>query len=139
MIRLPKLFEANGYYGAPAATAALRQQAVARGLSWHVVDQSHACSKQAVLKAWAKALHFPAGWGGNWDALADCLQDLSWDRAPGCIVWLRGASWPAAADLANAAVLRDILETTAAYWRRRERVFIVLAEGATDLPRWNQP
>lgn len=35
-------------------------------------------SKTALLGALASAGSFPEYFGGNWDALEDCLRDLSW-------------------------------------------------------------
>ncbi|MBI3149753.1 MAG: barstar family protein [Betaproteobacteria bacterium] len=35
-------------------------------------------SKAELLAALASAGHFPGCFGGNWDALQDCLLDLSW-------------------------------------------------------------
>ena len=34
--------------------------------------------KKAFLAYVASALHFPEWFGGNWDALHDCLTDLEW-------------------------------------------------------------
>jgi hypothetical protein len=36
------------------------------------------CSKNDLLAALASAGRFPDYFGGNWDALQDCLHDLSW-------------------------------------------------------------
>ncbi len=35
-------------------------------------------SEAELLTAWAGAGQFPDYFGGNWDALLDCLRDLSW-------------------------------------------------------------
>src|SRR5689334_13062227 len=35
-------------------------------------------SKQKLLKVLADKLHFPRYFGHNWDALEECLRDLSW-------------------------------------------------------------
>ena len=35
-------------------------------------------SKQKLLAILADKLHFPGYFGGNWDALEECLGDLSW-------------------------------------------------------------
>jgi RNAse (barnase) inhibitor barstar len=42
--------------------------------------------KQDLLRAIADGLTFPEYFGWNWDALEECLRDLSWIDAPGGIV-----------------------------------------------------
>ncbi|GAA2834258.1 barstar family protein [Crossiella cryophila] len=44
----------------------------------HVVDGSTLRTGRAALAAFAEALSFPDYFGGNLDALYDCLTDLSW-------------------------------------------------------------
>lgn len=44
--------------------------------------------KAGLLAELARAMEFPAGFGGNWDALADSLGDLSWRPAPGYLLLL---------------------------------------------------
>lgn len=39
-----------------------------------------------VLARLAGQLHFPAWFGQNWDALADCLTDFSWREAVGYVL-----------------------------------------------------
>ncbi len=66
--------------------------------------------------------------GGNWDALADCLQDLSWRPAPGHVVLWRGASGLASAAPDDFATALEIFRDTAIYWKERGRVFIALLD-----------
>src|SRR2546421_813219 len=40
-------------------------------------------AKEALLAAIAQSLGFPQWFGANWDALEDCLTDLSWREAQG--------------------------------------------------------
>ncbi|MSQ71585.1 MAG: hypothetical protein EXR27_09895 [Betaproteobacteria bacterium] len=47
-------------------------------LACFIVDIGHAHDKADFLKKMAQALRFPDWFGNNWDALADCLKDLSW-------------------------------------------------------------
>jgi RNAse (barnase) inhibitor barstar len=47
--------------------------------------------KAGLLDALAEALAFPAWFGENWDALEDCLTDMSWSNAEGYVLILRHA------------------------------------------------
>ena len=124
----------NGVYRAPAAVASLQATVRRAGLRWVVVDLRRARGKHALLSACARGFLFPAGFGGNWDALADCLQDLSWLAEPGTVALLRGAADFAVAAPSVHATLLEILGASAEYWQQRERVFIALSEGGAGLP-----
>lgn len=128
--------EQNGLYRAPADVAPLRRAAREAGLSWRVIDLQRARGKRALLAAFAREFAFPATFGGNWDALADCLQDLSWRTEPGWIVQVRGTAAFAAVAPDDHELLRAILGAAADYWRGRQRVFVVLAGDDAGLPAW---
>jgi len=121
----------NGVYRAPVDSAPLR--AAAAGLRWSVADLHGAGSGRAVCGALAGALDFPGSFGGNWDALNDVLQDLSWLKDCGCVLHLGGVTSlaPGVRD-----TLLEILASAAAFWKHRGRVFIVLADddGLPTLP-----
>lgn len=126
----PQSFSAtvNGVYRAPVDDGPLRGRA--GGLRWSVADLRGAGSSGAVCRALADAVDFPGSFGGNWDALNDALQDLSWLKTGGCVLHLSGvaALAPGVQD-----VLLEILVSAAAFWKHRGRVFIVLADD-DDLP-----
>ncbi len=124
----------NGVYRAPAAVALLQTIVRRTGLRWIVVDLRRARGKHALLSACARGFQFPASFGGNWDALADCLQDLSWQAEPGSVAVLRGAADFAVAAPDEYALLLEILRAAAEYWQPRGRVFIAISEGAAGLP-----
>jgi len=88
--------------------------------------------KEAMLASIAATLGFPDWFGGNWDALEDCLTDLSWRKDGGHIVlFLR----PTADD--DFGVLLDVLASAAEFWRERGRVFFAVfidPGGVLDLP-----
>ncbi len=123
----------NGVYRAPADINPLRAAVGDEGLRWIGIDLQRARGKRALLNAFAHALKFPASFGGNWDALADSLQDLSWLPDKGWVLALRGAADFAAAKSDEHAVLLEILGATADYWQGQRQVFIVLTD-ATGLP-----
>ena len=50
------------------------------------VDFAGATGKEALLAHLGRALGFPDWFGGNWDALEDCLTDLSWRTGAGHVL-----------------------------------------------------
>ena len=82
------------------------------------IDLEGVTDKAGFLAAVAAALHFPAHFGHNWDALADCLTDLSWlPRAPGyAIAFDHADAFAAAAPEAFATAL-SIFQEAADFWR----------------------
>ena len=92
-----------------AREAGLRLAAVAFG------------AKATLLKGIAEALAFPDWFGENWDALEDCLTDLSWSGAAGHVLLFEGAR---AGD--DFGVLVDILQSAAEYWAGRGKPFFAV-------------
>lgn len=127
----------NGIYRVPAHVDAVRAAARKAGLNWNVIDLRRVRGKGELLNAFSRAFVFPDTFGGNRDALADSLQDLSWLPGPGSVVELHGAADFAAAAPGDYAMLLEILGAAADYWQRRqERIFIVLADVAAGLPEY---
>ena len=90
------------------------------------VDFEGCTGKDDAIARVAAALRFPAWFGGNWDALADSLADLSWLPAPGYMLLLeRIGGWRNADPLAF-ETLSAILEDAAARWAGDRVPFWVL-------------
>ena len=88
--------------------------------------------KAQLLKNIASALGFPDWFGHNWDALEDCLTDLSWRDAPGYVLLIER---PRPGD--DLGVLVDILRSSAEFWAGRGKPFFALfvdPERALPLP-----
>lgn len=77
--------------------------------------------KDAMLAAIATALDFPDWFGGNWDALEECLTDLSWRKRTARVILFSRAS--AGDDL---GVLLDVLASAAESWRERGVAFFAV-------------
>ena len=77
--------------------------------------------EKILLKNIAAALNFPDWFGGNWDALEDCLGDLSWSKAAGHVLLFEQAK--AGDDL---GVLTDVLRSSAEFWAGRGRPFFAV-------------
>lgn len=82
------------------------------------VDERQA-TRESLFRLFAERLRFPGYFGDNWDALEECLGDLSWLPA-GCVVEIRHAGRPLGAEEPAARRTYDsILRSLAA--RPRER------------------
>ena len=94
------------------------------------LDKVRFGAKPTLLKNLAKALAFPDWFGENWDALEDCLTDLSWSDAAGHVLLFDDAR---AGD--DFGVLVDVLESAAQYWAGRKKPFFaVFVDAKSALP-----
>jgi len=79
--------------------------------------------KVALLRRIAARLAFPAWFGENWDALEDCLTDLSWRESDGNVLVVEGfQSLPAE----DRGVLIDVLTSAAEFWAGRGKPFFAV-------------
>jgi hypothetical protein len=90
------------------------------------VARIRVAAKDELLKSIAAALAFPDWFGGNWDALEDCLSDLSWRPAAGYVLIFDEAT--AGDDL---GVLIDVLGAAASSWAARGKPFFAVLIDAT--------
>ncbi|MFD0632577.1 barstar family protein [Catenulispora yoronensis] len=64
------------------SAAAIRAEAAELGWRCVIVDGALVVDKRSFLNECERAYRFPAYFGHNWDALADCLADLQWLPPP---------------------------------------------------------
>jgi hypothetical protein len=98
------------------------------------VDLAGAADKSALLARLAEVLAFPEWFGGNWDALEDCLADLSWRVGAGHVLVLER---PGELPVDDLGVLIDILQSAADHWAGRGRPFFAVfvdPDGVLALP-----
>ncbi|WP_051176030.1 barstar family protein [Luteimonas mephitis] len=101
---------------------------IARGLGFAVaaIDFAGCDGRDEVLERFAAALRFPEWFGGNWDALADCLGDLSWWPADGYLLLLDHASAWRVSEPFDFATLLEILNDAAMSWSAQRLPFWAL-------------
>ena len=96
------------------------------------ISLAGASGNEALMGRVARALEFPQWFGGNWDALEDCLTDLSWSEAGGHVLLIEGAEGLPGD---QGGIFVDILASAAAWWAERRRPFFaVFVGGAEALP-----
>lgn len=119
----------NGIHpeGAPPPPLA---QCQAAGLSAFTIDLNGCADKAGLMARLARALEFPDWFGHNWDALADCLGDLSWLAAEGYLIVLAHSRQLRAADPSSWETLLEILAEAAGLWREQGTPFHVFLTAA---------
>lgn len=119
----------SGAYWTPGSTEVLE---ASRGTKLDMVriDLQAAASKKALLAAFAAALAFPRWFGGNWDALEDCLGDLSWRKGEGWVLLVENASAVSRKELDT---LREILDACAEGWAGKGKPFFAVFTGAANV------
>lgn len=102
----------------------LRAHGAAAG--WVVLAADASGGKAAVLDGLAESGAFPGWFGRNWDALSDCLIDLSWLPAEGYVVLIDGWRAFRAASPRDADTADSVLTHAAAEWAARGTPFVAL-------------
>jgi hypothetical protein len=124
----------SGVYRAPAQVEALQKAAGKAGLAWMELPLQAVANKKQFLAVCAKQLKLPSYFGGNWDALADCMRDFNWLDSKGYVLHVTGiGKFATAADDDYQSAL-DVWREAAAFWKGRGTPFVVLIEGVKDLP-----
>ena len=111
------------------------------GLSVFRIDIGPAKDKKDFLALLAKALSFPAWFGGNWDALSDCLRDLDALSTPtGYVVILENSERFAARCPQEYDTAKSVFQNAAEHWKTEGRPFWIFIATSrtwdTGLPRW---
>ncbi|MET3985101.1 barstar family protein [Streptomyces sp. PvR034] len=113
--------------------------AAAEQAGWMVVrlDLDGVRSKADLMGRCERALRLPEHFGGNWDALADCLIDLSWlPAASGRLLAITSWRGYAAARPGDWETFQDVLEQAVDFWRgSTEGVLTVLLADPGEKPR----
>lgn len=104
------------------------------GLAFMVAECDRARSRSAVLRAIAKAVDFPEYFGGNFDALYDCLCDTVLDQKTGVVLWFvkLHSGDPALAE--DAVQIASVCEDVVAFAEENGRVFNYIIEHAGKHP-----
>ncbi|MEW2528707.1 barstar family protein [Streptomyces sp. NPDC047071] len=107
-----------------------------RGTGWSTValELSGVRDKDAFMERCATAFALPEWFGRNWDALADCLTDLSWQpRARGRLVAVTGWQEYARRAPDDWEIAQDVFAAAVEHWRGEDTALeVVLALGPPD-------
>ena len=118
--------QAGAYFIDARDSQALADAATELGFALARVDFAGCRDKDDALARIAAGLRFPAWFGGNWDALDDSVNDLSWWPAPGYLLLIEHAGDWQAAHADDAATLVEILGDAAQDWAKTRVPFWAL-------------
>jgi hypothetical protein len=91
-----------------------------------VLDGEAIQTRAEMFTALAGAFQFPNYFGRNWDAVYDCLTDLSWTSADGFVLVLDGCERFAAHDPEQWRIGKKVFRDVCAFWRPLGRPFLAL-------------
>lgn len=107
----------------------VRRELSTAGWSVHVLDGRGIVSATHLFDRCAEALSFPAWFGHNWDALADCLGDLSWLSGAGQVLLWDQYGVLARSDPKAWAMAYQVLRLA-----RPVPLYVLLRGGPTEAP-----
>ena len=124
----------SGVFRLPETVAWVSQVSATDFAVWRV-NLAKVRSKAGLLAALAKTLEFPDWFGHNWDALQDCLTDLSWRPALRYVVVLENCEGLAASAPEAFETTLEVFRHAARWWAGEQVPFWVFVGGLGE----NQP
>jgi RNAse (barnase) inhibitor barstar len=132
--------ESNGVFQLTCEPYEIEREAKGAGLSVARIDIGHAHHKQEFLERVAESLAFPQHFGRNWDALKDCLTDLSWLEAKGYVLVFEKSRHFGAGHRHEFEEAVEVLRAAAETWKTDGKPFWAFIHGAqgwdSGLPKW---
>lgn len=109
--------------------------ASASSLAVRRIDLEGVCDKEALFDCLSSALSFPEWFGRNWDALADCLSDLSWLPASGYVLALEHVEELQTRQRDDFNIAMQVCSAAADLWHEKGVPFWVLLDASVkDMP-----
>ncbi|MEV0375500.1 barstar family protein [Streptomyces sp. NPDC050636] len=117
----------------PADRSVADALAAARDAGWSgaALDLEGTADKAEFMERCARSLRLPDWFGRNWDALADCLTDLSWCPADGGrLLVVTGWQGYASAVPDDWSIVEGVLADAVGYWRDKDTgLAVIMARG----------
>ncbi|MBP7961229.1 MAG: barstar family protein [Caldilineaceae bacterium] len=126
-----------GFYRVSAwvRPASIEKRVLQEGWKYAYLDGGNIRDKGEFLHGMDQAFRFPSYFGYNWDALEECLLDLSWLPAPGYVLLYNQPNRFIGNALDDWTTARLILEEAVAHWHREGApLFVVFRRAGFSLP-----
>lgn len=113
-------------FASRAKAETIQEEAAAQGWRCFHLDGQAIADKTSFIAACQAAFSLPGYFGKNWDALEECLNDLSWAPAAGYIVLYDHVANFAEQDPTNWGTALYILRDAAGNWGHAGTPMVVL-------------
>jgi RNAse (barnase) inhibitor barstar len=110
-------------FASSADLGSLRSELAAAGVFLGELDGEQIASDESLFVLVADTFRFPGYFGGNWDALIDCLRDLEWLAAVGYVMVIHDAAAAFQRAPRTTAQLIEACGEVASFWAENERPF----------------
>jgi hypothetical protein len=131
---LENLLESNrgGVYFLPdhAEVKAVQSIAKRHDYAFFHIEGKNIARKEQLLNHAATAMHFPEGFGHNWDALEESLSDLEWVDGDGYVLYYDHIDGLLNAHPDQFETLVEILRDAVASWKQDGTAMVVLLSGS---------
>ena len=107
----------------------LEKAAKSAGFAFFQIEGQKLEKKEQFLNHAALVMHFPDYFGNSWDALADCLMDLSWIDGNKYLVNIDYLDSFIEHNPQHFGTLLDILKQACEFWHSQGRCMLVLFRG----------
>lgn len=111
----------------------LEQLARGSGFRTATINAEQTSSKKELLSAFAVTLKFPDYFGHNWDALEECVRDLSWLPPSNLLLVFENADLLLNLGAKDFTVLISILGEATFAWKAQGLIFCVVLLGGPAL------
>jgi RNAse (barnase) inhibitor barstar len=98
-----------------------------------VLDGTNAATRAGFFQEIARVLSFPDYFGRNWDAVYDCLTDLTWLPAAGYVLVFDGFDQFATDAPEQWDIGLKVLRQACAFWQPLSRSMVALLYGRSEL------
>jgi RNAse (barnase) inhibitor barstar len=108
------------------SAAEVEEMARTHDLAFFHLQGKGVLDKEGLLREAAAALRFPDYFGHNWDALEECLTDMSWQPAPGYLILCEHLESFGNQSPGDFETVLGILRDAASFWNDQDKAFLVI-------------
>lgn len=121
----------TGLFQITTGSHLLEEAAKAQEISFLTFKDIH--NKTEFLKEIAKKLHFPSYFEANWDALYECLTDLTWLDTEGVVLFFEDCPSFYKKHFEDFQGMISVLKAVVEHWKSRSKIFSLYFKDFPDL------